>query len=152
MAYHDFDRGKYPWAGVMKYIKNKYNATYSWSDYSMSGCYTYTHNGVQFISLGVYPKNLKWLASVLPADKSQPLVIFYHFNTDKNEPFGDWWKEEEKLAFYEAIKEHNVLLIINGHWHTSRITTWNNIKIVHCAGNPFVIKMADQQVKEIVCL
>lgn len=147
---HDFNKGRYPCAGIVKYIQRKYDATYSWSNYDMSGCYTYTHNGVQFISLGVYPKNLKWLSEVLPSDKQAPLIIYYHYNPDKNEPFGDWWTDEEKLAFYTIIKDYNVLLIINGHWHTTRVTMWNNFKIIHCAGNPVVIKMIDQQVQQVI--
>jgi Icc-related predicted phosphoesterase len=145
---HDYSR-TYPCNGVEKFIKRKYGATYS-SDHGTSGYYTFGHNGVQFISLGVYPKNLKWLKSVLPADKKAPLIIYYHYNTLKSEPFGDWWKEEEKQAFYDVIKDYNILCIICGHWHTSCGTLWNNLKIIHCAGNPVIIEMVDQQIKQFV--
>lgn len=146
---HDINRQKHPCANVMKYIRNKYNATYSWTDPDMSGCYSFMHNGVQFISLGVYPKNLNWLKSVLPVDRKNPIVIFYHYNTYKNEPFGDWWTETEKLAFYDIIKNYNVLTIVNGHWHTSCITDWNGIRIIHGAHTIALVEMDDAQLSKI---
>lgn len=145
---HDYSR-TYPFNGVEKYIQRKYGATYSWKDHDTSGCYTFNHNGVQFICLGVYPKDLKWLNGVLPADKKAPIIIYYHYNTLKSEPFGDWWSEDEKLAFYNIIKDYNLICIINGHWHTSCGTTWNNFKIIHCAGQPVIMEMVDQRINKI---
>ncbi len=124
---------------VFEYIKTKYVATHDmFKDWKYSGCYSFNHNGVEFISMGVYPYNLAWLREYIPTDDT-PIIIFYHYNTVTGEPYSDWWGEDEKTAFYDVIKDNNVLLIINGHWHESGIGHWNGIPVVRGAGDKFCI-------------
>ena len=98
-----------------------------------SGCYTYTRNNILFISLGIYPTNLKFLRKHLPKNKNYPIIIFYHYNTIK-EPFSDWWSDKEKEQFYQVIKDYNILAIINGHLHSSYRKIWKGFTMLNAGG------------------
>lgn len=141
---HDINKWTYPNVSILKYIRDTYNGTYSWCQTENSACYKFIHKGFTFICMGIYPKNLNWLKNNLPTNKSEPVIIFYHYNTNPTEPFADWWTEKEKQAFYDIISSHNIKLIINGHWHTSRTGIWNNIPYLLCAGEPVVVEIIGQ--------
>ncbi len=133
---------------VFKYLKKKYDTTFAPFCWKYSGCYKRIHNGINFISMGVYPKNLRWLKNNLPS-KEEPVIIFYHYNTADN-PFSDWWSASEKEKFYDVIKDHNILMLHNGHWHHSGITEWKEIKEVHGSGGTVaLIKMEGTKISEI---
>ena len=102
-----------------------------------SGCYTKRKNNILFISLGVYPKNLKFLKKNLPGDTTAPVIIFYHYNT-VNEPHSDWWSDEEKENFYQVIKDSNILAIINGHIHLSYKKKWRGFTMLNGGGSRLV--------------
>ena len=137
---HDSYTGRPYWIKpVFKYIKNKYGATYYpwlWMDYS--GCYTYRHNNVLFISMGIYPKYIKFLKKNLPKDKNYPVIIFYHYNTIEGEGFSDWWSEKQKNKFYETIKDYNIITIINGHIHSTYEKEWMGIKMLNGGGSNLI--------------
>ena len=137
---HDVNKSKYPNLALLKYVRDRYHATYNWFVTKNSGCYTFVHNGILFISMGVYPTNLSWLKKNLPSDKNIPIVFFYHYNIES-----DWWTDAEKTAFYETIKEHNVKLIINGHAHVTRKSVWNNIPTIICADDSVVVEVINNQ-------
>ena len=102
--------------------------------------YVFDYNGVRFICLGPFPKDLTFLNAVLTkTDKQMPIVIFYHFNTIPGEPFSDWWSQEQKDAFYAAIKSYRIDAILNGHWHTSVIERWNGIVCAIAGGSRVVV-------------
>jgi hypothetical protein len=123
---------------VLRYLKKKYNATYwPWFWMKYNGCYAYSKNNVLILSLGIYPKNLKFLKKNLPKDKKDPVIIFYHYNT-VNEPYADWWKEDEKAAFYEVIKDYNIIAINNGHYHTTYEKEWRGFRIFNSAGTQLI--------------
>ena len=123
---------------VFQYIKKKHNATcYPWIWMKYSGCYTYSRNNILFISLGIYPKHLKFLRKHLPKDKNYPIIIFYHYNTIK-EPFSDWWSDKEKKQFYHVIKDYNILAIINGHLHTTYEKKWNGFTMLNAGGSKLI--------------
>ena len=133
---HDTYAGRpYVYKPVFEYIRKKYSATcYPCIKMAASGCYTYRFNNILFISLGVYPKNLKFLKKNLPNDKNYPTIIFYHYNT-VDEPHSDWWSNTEKMQFYDVIKGFNILAIINGHIHTSYEKTWKGFTVLNGAGS-----------------
>jgi len=143
----------YFWKPVFKFLKDKYDATYglgiftNWKNY---GYYKFEHNGVLFMSLGVYPYNLSWIRKNLPKDNTKPIIIFYHYNTIIGEPYSDWWSNEEKNNFYNIIKEFNILMIINGHLHSSQKDIWNGIPIVKGSGKELgLVKIKDNKISEI---
>jgi len=121
---------------VLKFIKEKHNATYNIFNWKTSGCYTFEHNGILFINMGVYPSNLEFLQNILSKiDNKKPIVFIYHFVTPNNVPYGDWWSDDEKNDFFNIINKYNVLLIINGHDHETRIDYWNNIPCIIGSGD-----------------
>jgi len=136
---HDTYTGHpYFYKPVFQYIKKKHNATYYpclWMEYS--GCYKYTRNNILFISLGIYPKNLKFLKKNLPKSKNDPIIIFYHYNT-VDEPYSDWWEQKEKDAFYKVIKDYNIIAIINGHYHVTYEKEWRGFRIFNGGGSQMV--------------
>lgn len=138
---HDIDRWKYINQSILKLIRDRYGGTYSWFDFENSSCYTFIHKNIQFICMGVYPKNLTWLQQHLPVNKYQPIVIYYHFNTNPVEPFSDWWTAPEKEAFYNLISTYNIQLIVNGHWHTSKKDVWRGMPYIICADNPVIVEV-----------
>lgn len=138
---HDVWKWTYPKVSILKYIRDTYGGTYSWFNVDNSGCYKFIHKGITFICMGVYPKNLDWLKKNLPANKSDPLVIFYHYNTNPAEPWSDWWTDLEKSAFYDTIVSYNIKLLINGHCHTTKTGTWRDIPYVLCANKPIVVEV-----------
>lgn len=146
---HDINMNRSPNMEIFKYIRDKYHATYSWTDYMKSSCYTFEHNGILFISLGLYPYNIEWLKSILPKDKSKPIIIFYHYNTKKGEPWSDWWNEKEKETFFKTIEGCNVILIINGHNHQSHENNLNGIQNLLAADEPVLVTMLGSNVKEM---
>jgi hypothetical protein len=138
---HDINKFFYPKVSLLKYIRDKYNATYDWIFTKNSGCYKYVHNGFLFISMGVYPKNLKWLKQNLPSDKNIPIIFFYHYNIES-----DWWTEKEKNDFYQLIQNYNVKLIINGHLHETLHSVWNNIPIIICANESVLVEVDNNKI------
>jgi len=138
---HDINKWKFPNIALLKFIRDKYNATYSWCNTDEAGYYTFIHKGFRFICLGLYPKNIDWLKKNLPNDKVTPIIIFYHYNTDPIDPYADWWSDDEKDKFYNAIAEYNVKLIINGHMHMTKQGLWKNIPYLVCANGPVLIEV-----------
>jgi len=134
---------------VFKYLKNKYNCKYNLiMDWNKACCYKVKHNGIYFISMGIYPKNLVWLTNNLP-NKDEPIIIFYHYNTADN-PFSDWWTNTEKENFYNTIKNHNILLIVDGHWHQSGKNEWKGIPEVRGAGSKVaLVKVINNTINNI---
>jgi predicted phosphodiesterase len=114
---------------VLKYIKNKYDSTYQHIDFYKSNCYKREIHGIDFISMGIYPKNLSWLKKNLPDDITKPIVIFFHFNFIQEESYSNWWKLIEKLEFHSVIKNHNIIAIMHGHIHATTKKMWEGIPV-----------------------
>jgi hypothetical protein len=137
----------YYWKPVFHWLKKTYGATYNpFITHYNSGYYKFEHKGILIMSLGIYPYNLNWIRNNLPKDKKKPIILFWHYNTIDAEPFSNWWSKEEKDKFYEIIKDYNILLIANGHWHGSGWGEWNGIKIIRGSGyNKALIKITGEE-------
>jgi len=93
--------------------------------------YSWDWDEVHFVQLGIYPAdrqhpeiryNPVWhdpqnALAFLKEDMAKnvgksdrPVVLMSHCGID-----ADWWHEEDKKAFYEAVKDYNVLLYLYGH-------------------------------------
>lgn len=121
---------------VFKFIESEFGATYNMFNWKNSGCYSYCYNGIFFINMGVYPKNLNWLKNELnEITKDTPIVFIFHYVIADNVPYNDWWSNAEKEDFYNVIKNYNVILICNGHDHETRIDNWKNIPCVIGSGD-----------------
>ena len=101
--------------------------------------YSFNVDGVHFICCGKYPdaKTRAWVQSDLQQlkDPNTPIFMFWHFNFEG--PFSDWWSQTEKNHLYQIIQNHNVKLIITGHWHKSYASNWNNIPVIGVGGSYF---------------
>ena len=137
---HDTYTGHpYTYKPVFNFIKKRHGATcYPMISMFKSGYYKYEKNGVVFLSLGVYPVYLSWIAKNLVRDK--PMILFYHYNTDDNQPYSNFWTAHEKYNFFELIKSYtNIICIINGHFHRSSKDTYlRNFRFVNGAGEKMV--------------
>ncbi len=152
---HDtYVKWPYVWKPVFKFLQEQYGATYGlFKDFNTMGLYRFLHQGVVFLCMGIYPKDIEWLKDNLPQNKESPVIIFYHYNTIKSEPYSDWWSDKEKDIFYSTIKNHNVLLIINGHLHGSKEDVWNGIKILRGSGDKVgLVEMEDETLIDITLI
>jgi predicted phosphodiesterase len=146
---HDINRSDYWRLSVLKYVCDRHDATYSWFSPETSSCYTFMHKGLQFICMGIYPKNISWLKAHLPKNKKQPIVFYYHYNTRKGQPYSDWWSDKEKDTFFDTIYGYNVQAIINGHLHTTQISDIQNIKYILCADDMVLFEVTKGVITKI---
>lgn len=114
--------------------------------------YTFDHRGVRFICLGIFPKNLAFLSSVLSkTTKDMPVVIYYHFNTVPKQPYADWWSDAQKTAFYQAVQSYRIVAIVNGHWHATNISRWNGVLCVIAGASEIVaLKFKDSTYTDVL--
>lgn len=61
-------------------------------------------------------------------DKSQPIILLHHFGFDKRHSLR-WWSDAWRDAYYDAIKDYNVLGIFHGHDHETEIYRWKGLDI-----------------------
>lgn len=75
-------------------------------------------------------KSLDFLQDYLSngiTSNEEPVILFFHYGWDG---FSDlWWTENEKQAFYETIKDHNIIGIFTGHCHAIEHYKWKGIDI-----------------------
>lgn len=120
--------------GVTSYIKQKHgDLVYSWE---------LTKNNVKiyFYCLNLCPSgnSLSYLKKELKErTKTDNIIIYFHYCITGS--FSDWWTEEEKEAFYQVIKDHNILTIIVGHRHQNWLDKWKEFTVVSGAGSPLML-------------
>lgn len=109
---------------MLRFLKSKFGKSDSY-------LYAFNIGPVRFIHLGLYPtanqqqnKNLKtklsslaFLTNELNKSIGQPVVIYFHYPIHGSS--ADWWSKVEKNAFYNVIRNYNVIAILNGHAHGS---------------------------------
>lgn len=105
--------------------------------------YAWEWEGVHFIQLNLYPGDVRpkekggqpprhaltFLKEELAKNvgaSGKPVVIAHHYM-----PTDGWWSEPEKEAYYEAIKDYNVILITHGHQGRGGIYDWKGITVVN---------------------
>ena len=122
-----------PWPylhkAVRNYIEKKHgNLLYSWD-----------LKGYHFICMSVYPNadRLEFLKKDLEKNKDKPIIIYFHYCLTG--AWSDWWKDSEKIAFYNTIKDYKIRLIIVGHRHSNWLDSWNGIPVASGAGDKLVI-------------
>ena len=115
----------YVYKAVKRYIKKRHGDIF----------YNFIHKGVQFICLSIYPdvNGLKYFKSV--ANKSLPIVLFFHYNIEGE--LSNWWTNEEKENFKNTINGYHIKLIVNGHLHISSSYIWNGYQVITCGGDGF---------------
>lgn len=115
--------------------------------------YGWEIEGIHFLQLNLYPGNegddknfnnvgnkpffsLTFLQQYLEkyvGRSGAPVVIFQHYGWDDFSMYGwgngGWWSEGEREAFYDVIKNYNIIGIFWGHSHASNITKWRDIDV-----------------------
>jgi len=97
--------------------------------------YCWDWDGVHFVQLNLYPGNkphpkirysaayhdpqhsLDFLEADLAshvASSGRPVVIMHHYDLQGT----DWWHDEQRRDYYDAIKEYNVVAVFHGHTGT----------------------------------
>lgn len=105
--------------------------------------YSWDWNNIHFVCLGVSPglkkrpydpdNSLLFLEEDLKKHvgaSGRPVLLLHHFGFDKGHSM-NWWKDEERAAYYDLIKNYNVIGIIHGHAHKPEIYQWNGLDIYH---------------------
>jgi cytolysin (calcineurin-like family phosphatase) len=114
--------------------------------------YSWDRNGVHFVILGSYPGNvwdstcgwchyfkesfrdpqssLAFLENDLKNNlkkSDQPVILFFHYGWDDFSNL--WWTPAEQDAFYNVIKDFNIVAIFHGHNHSADCYRWRGISV-----------------------
>ncbi len=133
--------------------------------------FSWNWGGVHFVMMGIYPADQSnpkvrysavWhnpqnaLAFVKEdlkkhvGDSGRPVVLMSHCGFDT-----DWWHAEDKAAFYEAVKDYNVVLFLYGHTGTG-VGAWSPtpeqpkmpyINTGHTTSGFFVVQITNDRVR-----
>jgi len=98
--------------------------------------YSWTWENIHFVNLNLYPGaigtdakgSLEFLISDLAkniGNSGKAVVLYHHYDF----LISYWWQEREMDAYYEAIKDYNIIAIIYGHTHITNFesSTWRGI-------------------------
>jgi len=113
-------------------------------DVSESGLhYAWDWGRVRFVSLGVSPGTTrKTYDPVNSTDFAvqdlaknvgtggRPVFLIHHFGFDKEYSL-NWWSEEWRTQYRDAIKGYNVIGILHGHAHKPLIYKWEGFDVYH---------------------
>lgn len=104
--------------------------------------YSWTWDNIHFVNLNLYPGaigtyakgSLEFLIGDLAkhiGSSGRAVVLYFHYDLIRL----DWWLPEEQAAFYDAIKDYNIVAIIHGHRHITYLesSTWNGINTFNVA-------------------
>ena len=92
--------------------------------------------GLHVIGLDVYPDAaaLPWLRAELGrVGPEQPVLIWFHYPLQG--PYSDWWTDEEKGAFREAVEGASIVAVFHGHYHRSGHYRWRGLQVYN-VGSP----------------
>ena len=101
--------------------------------------YAWEWDGIHFVQLNLYPANTRpkgqpprYALDFLKKDleknvgtSRKPVIISHHYV-----PTDGWWTDEEKNAYYDVIKDYNVILIIVGHQFRASIIDWKGLTVL----------------------
>jgi len=153
---HDGPTTSYPKSPVRRGIKERNRKRKNIRNISKNGLhYSWSRKGIYFANLNSYPGNewdpecgwchyfqngfrepafsLDFLKKDLEqsvGESFNPVVLSFHYGLGGEETFSYlWWTPEEKDAFYEAIKDYNVIAIFVGHEHAVKHYKWRGIPV-----------------------
>jgi cytolysin (calcineurin-like family phosphatase) len=124
--------------------------------------YSWDWGGVHFVQLNLYPgdephpktryspmhhhpqHSLSFLKADLAEnvrDSGRPVVLAHHYDLQGT----DWWHDDEREAYREAIKDYNVIAIFHGHTGTG-VYKWRGLDVVNTGQTEngfFVVQITD---------
>lgn len=109
--------------------------------------YSFDWKGVHFACLGIWPGNtrsdgssydpmysLNFLENDLytnVGNTGKPVVLYHHFGFGSHSLAPEnWWTNEAAQAYYNVIRNFNVILILHGHEHEHHVGQWEGIDYV----------------------
>ncbi len=120
------------WSGdngiVMQKVRARHGSLY----------YSWNHGDLHTICLDEAPnkKGLFWLKKDLAdTGTDRPIIIFLHFPFTGPYSDSNWFGDEEKEQFAEAMEGFNVIGIFHGHYHASSHYEWKGFDIYN-VGSP----------------
>jgi cytolysin (calcineurin-like family phosphatase) len=142
-AYGNHDLG--PGDLVQNAIRSRNQQRRGLAEVSPSGLHcSWDWDGVHMVNVNLYPGDKpdpathyapihdpKLSLEFLKADlakhvgkSGRPVIVWHHYDLQGT----DWWTEAERDAYYEAIKDYNVIAIIHGHTGTA-IYKWKGLDV-----------------------
>lgn len=124
--------------------------------------YSFDHEGLHFVclntagSLDPLPcwdeRTLRWLrADLTKVSPETPILMAFHHPLTGNSGYAS---EFDKLRFWEVVRGHNIVYMMDGHWHQVHADTWQNIPRVN-GGETFrdntgyaTVRIADGQLTQ----
>ncbi|HPO16088.1 MAG TPA: PhoPQ-activated protein PqaA family protein [Candidatus Hydrogenedentes bacterium] len=119
------------------------------------GHYSWEWDNIHFVQLNLKPSDLAPETSVpgacdprsalsfLQSDLAQHvagthkrLVIISHYGFYSSWDFNGWWTTGEAEAYYDVVKDYDIIAHIHGHAHQTGYYTWHGIPVFN-AGSPF---------------
>lgn len=120
------------------------------------GHYSWDWGGIHFVNVNMFPadsasqatttskvrdphKSLTFLIDDLRASVGatcRPVVIMAHYGLVGFSADPDWWTDQQRTAFYDAVKSYNIIGYIHGHDHDSAHGTWKTFD-TYKVGSPF---------------
>lgn len=112
--------------------------------------YSWDWDTVHFVNLNLYPStnefakdSFSFLVSDLANNvgtSGRPIVLYHHYDFI----MPSWWQDGEQEAYYQAIKDYNVIAIIHGHRHIPNLeySEWRGINTFNvglCGKDKFVV-------------
>ncbi len=93
--------------------------------------------GIHFVNLNLYPggpgsanNSLAFLTDDLSrqvGNTHRPVILLHHYSFDPFSCEDRWWTDAEREAYYQAIKDYNVIAIFNGHNHEQQHLQWHGL-------------------------
>jgi len=99
--------------------------------------YAWDAGPAQVVCAGRYPdaETLFWLKENLASiGPKKPVLLFFHYNLRYRH--SNYWCEEERAAFRDAIAGYNIIGIFTGHEHTVRHYEWEGYDVFGL-GSPY---------------
>jgi len=141
---------------LREYVRGKKRVTGK-SNKSSHGHYSWDWHDVHFVPLNLFPGDSPipipdqtvdsetadlspfYRLSYLNADLAstvgnsrRPVILIHHYGFD---PFSlGWWTEEQRLHYWNAIKDYNVIAILTGHVHNDTTDTRTYFRFEQPAG------------------
>ena len=137
------------------------------SDLSDNGLhYSWDWDGVHFVQLNLYPgdephpktryspayhhpqRSLSFLRADLAANvakSGRPVVLVHHYDLQGT----DWWHDDERNAYREAIGDYNVVAVFHGHTGTG-VYKWQGLDVVNTGQTEngfFVVQITDTRLR-----
>lgn len=151
---HDGPTSAHPVSPVRNGIKTRNLKRNKIRNISKNGLhYSWSRQGIYFANLNSYPGNewdpecgwchffqdgfrepafsLDFLKKDLEESVGDSVVLSFHYGLGGEETFSYlWWTSKEKDAFYEVIKDYNVIAIFVGHEHAVKHYQWRGIPVL----------------------